>query len=247
MTDNPLIFLSMTALVICLIGFSKGGFDSTMGALGTPLMALVMPADQAVGLLLPILMIADVFAVASHWKRWDRKLVTLLIPGAIVGVIIGTLFIANVSPTILRRGIGVIALLFAVYKFFEQYIFGSITYQARNWHGLAAGTAAGFSSALAHTGGPPITIYLLMQKVTPRVFVATSALFFMVLNWLKVPTYYYANLFDFELLGQVVWLLPLLPVSVWVGKVISTKINKFIFDRIILVFLVASGVLLLVR
>ncbi len=247
MVDNPIVFFSMMALVICLIGLSKGGFGGTMGALATPLLALALPANQVVGLLLPILMIADVFAVTSHWKRWERRLVLLLIPGAVVGVIIGTFVIASVSPTILRRGIGVIALLFAVYKAFEPKITGSNTYHPKNWHGLTAGTVAGFSSSLAHTGGPPITIYLLMQELSPRVFVATSALFFMALNWIKVPTYYYAGLFDFNLLWYVAWLLPLLPISVWVGKSISTRINRALFDRIITVFLAVSGILLIIR
>ena len=247
MVDNPIVFFSMMALVICLIGLSKGGFGGTMGALATPLLALALPANQVVGLLLPILMIADVFAVTSHWKRWERRLVLLLIPGAVVGVIIGTFVIASVSPTILRRGIGVIALLFAVYKAFEPKITGSNTYQPKNWHGLTAGTVAGFSSSLAHTGGPPITIYLLMQELPPRVFVATSALFFMALNWIKVPTYYYAGLFDFNLLWYVAWLLPLLPISVWIGKSISTRINRALFDRIITVFLAVSGILLIIR
>jgi uncharacterized membrane protein YfcA len=247
MVENPIIFFTMMAVVICLIGLSKGGFGGTMGALATPFLALVLPANQVVGLLLPILIIADVFAVASHWKRWDRRLVLLLIPGAVIGVIIGTFFIASVSPTMLRKGIGVIALLFAVYKFIEPKLRASNTYQPKNWHGLTAGTVAGFSSSIAHTGGPPITIYLLMQELPPRVFVATSALFFMALNWIKVPTYYYAGLFDFNLLWYVAWLLPLLPISVWVGKSISTRINRTLFDRIIVVFLALSGILLIIR
>ena len=76
--------------------------------------------------------------------------------------------------------------------------------------------------------------------------VATAALFFFVLNWIKVPAYFYAGQFDFNLLGQIAWLLPLLPLSVWGGKWLATKINKVIFDRIILFFLALSGVLLLV-
>jgi uncharacterized membrane protein YfcA len=245
--DQTIVFYVMLAVVICLIGLSKGGFGGMMGALGTPLLALILPADTVIGLLLPILIIADVFAVASHWKKWNNKLVVLLLPGAILGVFIGTLFITNVSPLVLRRVLGVIALLFAGYKLFESVILGATHYQPRNWHGVTAGTIAGFSSSLAHTGGPPITIYLLMQEITPRTFVATSALFFMALNWIKVPTYFYADLFDFKLLWQVAWLLPLLPISVWVGKSISTRINKVLFDRIILAFLALSGVLLLVR
>jgi uncharacterized membrane protein YfcA len=246
-TDNLIIFFGTTAVVICLIGLSKGGFGGTTGVLATPLMALVIPANQVIGLLLPILMIADVFAVTSHWKRWDQKLVILLLPGAVTGVLIGTLFLTSVSPLVLRRGLGVIALLFVFYKLFEQSILGSTEYQAQNWHGLAAGVAAGFSSSLAHTGGPPITIYLLMQKITPRAFVATAALFFTVLNWIKVPSYFYADLFDFKLLWRVAWLLPLLPISVWLGKWAAIRINKLTFDRIIIFFLAVSGVWLLVR
>ncbi|MBN1218653.1 MAG: sulfite exporter TauE/SafE family protein [Anaerolineae bacterium] len=247
MIDDTPLFLVMLTIVICLTGLSKGGFGGTMGALGTPLMALVMPANQVVGLLLPILIIADVFAVTSYWQRWDKRLLILLLPGAIVGVLIGTLFIASVSPDVLRQGIGVITLLFVLYKVFEKFIFGSTKYQSHNWYGLAAGAVAGFSSALTHTGGPPITIYLLMQEITPQVFIATSALFFMVLNWIKVPSYFYAGLFEFNLLWRVAWLLPLLPLNVWVGKWAVTKINRIMFERVILFFLAVSGVLLLVR
>ncbi len=246
MISHSFIFLSMAALVICLIGLSKGGFGGTAGALATPLMALVLPANQVVGLVLPILMIADVFAVAWHWQRWDRKLIILLLPGAIIGVLLGTLFLANVSPIVLRRALGVVALLFSVYRLFEQSILGSIKYQPQNWHGWVAGTVAGFSSTMAHTGGPPCTIYLLMQEITPRVFIATSALFFFVLNWLKVPAYFYTGQFDFNLLGQIIWLFPLLPFSVWGGKWVAARVNKVIFDRVILFFLAVSGVLLLV-
>jgi uncharacterized membrane protein YfcA len=84
-----------------------------------------------------------------------------------------------------------------------------------------------------------------MQDISPRTFVATSALFFMVLNWIKVPSYLYIGLFDFQLLRQVVWLFPLLPLSVWAGKLIADKINKVLFDRLIIILLAVSAFLLL--
>lgn len=238
-------FFVVTAVVICLIGLGKGGLGGTLGVLATPLMTLVMPADKVIGLLLPILIIADIFAVVSHWQRWDRRLVLLLIPWAIGGVLIGSSFVASVSPEGLRRGIGVITLLFVFYKLFENRLFGFTHYKPHSWHGWLAGSVAGFVSTLAHTGGPPIAIYLLMQDVTPRVFVATSALFFTVLNWLKVPSYFYLGLFDFHLLGQVAWLLPLLPLSVWAGKILADKINKIVFEWIILLLLILSAFFLL--
>ena len=97
---------------------------------------------------------------------------------------------------------------------------------------------------MAHIGGPPIAIYLLMQNLTPRTFVATNALFFAIINWLKVPSYAYAGLFDSDQLLRIVWLLPLIPVGVWIGKWASTRINKVAFERLIIGLLVMTSLLL---
>lgn len=237
----------MTALVIVLIGLSKGGLGGALAGLATPLMALVLPVDKVIGLLLPILMIADLFALAAHWNRWDRKQVLLLLPGAVIGVAIGTFFLASLSAETLRRLIGVIILLFVTYKITEPRLQRSIEYRARNWHGVVAGGAAAVASTLAHTGPPPVAIYLLMQKLAPQTFVATMVLFFALLNWFKVPSYFFAGLFDLELLGRVVWLLPLLPLSVWFGKYFVVRLNKRVFDRVIIGLLGMSAIFLLVR
>ena len=245
MEQNATLFYLMTALVALIIGLSKGGLGGMPGALATPLMALVMPADQAIGLLLPILMLADVFAVALHWRRWNGRLVWLLIPGAVVGVTIGTYFITNAPTRTLQIALGVIVLLFAIYKIFEKRILGLFHYQPRDWHGLVAGTVTGFSSALAHTGGPPVSVYLLMQDIPPGVFNATAAIFFLILNWIKVPYYWYAGLFNFQLLWQVAWILPLVPVGVWLGKQFSNKVNKETFDQVMVALLVIASILLI--
>lgn len=245
MTVSPPVFYVMTAAVAFLIGLSKGGLGGTLGALATPLMALVMPADQVIGLVLPILMFADIFAVALHWGNWNRKLVLLLIPGAIVGVTIGTFFITNAPTEMLRTALGVIILIFTIYKLFEKRIMRDLAYHGRDWHGILAGTVAGFSSALAHTGGPPVSIYLLLQKVTPAVFIATSALFFGILNWIKVPYYFYAGLFDWQQLIRIAWIMPLVPLGVWIGKRLSLRIDRQTFENII-VWLLAGSALLLI-
>jgi len=86
-----------------------------------------------------------------------------------------------------------------------------------------------------------------MQKLSPQTFVATMVLFFALLNWFKVPSYFYAGLFDFKLLGQVVWLLPLLPLSVWIGKNFVVRLNKQVFDQVIISLLGISAIFLLVR
>ena len=245
MPDNNTLLFIVTALVAFVIGLSKGGLGGTAGALATPMMALVLPADQVIGLILPILMLADIFAVAFHWGRWNKRLVILLIPGAIVGVTIGTLFITNAPTETLRTLLGVIVLIFALYKIMEKRILRQMVYESKNWHGLLAGIITGFSSALAHTGGPPVSIYLLMQKVTPAVFIATSALFFFLLNWIKVPYYFYADLFDFDRLRQIAWLLPLVPLGVWSGRWLAFRINRQTFENVIVGLLLINALLLI--
>lgn len=210
-------------------------------------MTLVMPANEVIGLLLPIFILTDVFAVASYWKEWDWKLIALLMPGAIAGVTVATFFITNVAPETLRMTLGVIVLLFALYKLMGARIFRSKAYQAHDWHGMATGTAAGLFSALAHTGGPPVSIYLLLQGVSTTTFNATSALFFAILNWIKVPYYFYADLFDYERLLDVIWLLPLLPLGVWVGKRLSDRISREAFERVMVILLVAIGLFLILE
>ena len=246
MADNLVIFYAMTALVILLIGLSKGGLGGVLGSVATPLMVLVMPADQVIGLLLPVLMITDIFAVASHWRRWEMRLIWLLLPASLIGIAAGTFFITNVPEQTLRRGMGVIVLIFALYKIWGEPRLRNWVYEPRGWHGVLAGSVAGLTSTVAHIGGPPISIYLLMQDLKPRTFVATNALFFTLLNWMKVPSYAFAGLFHVDQLLRIVWLLPLIPLGVWIGRWASIRINKVAFERLIIGLLVLTSFLLFV-
>ncbi len=247
MLPDDLSFYLITGLVLILIGLSKGGLGGAAGGIATPLMALVLPPQQAIGLLLPLLMITDVFAVAAHWRRWDMRMIWLLVPASLIGITLGTALIASISGDTLRIGLAIFVLLFVLYKLSEKRIQQSMTYQPRNWHGMVAGAVAGFTSTLAHTGGPPIAIYLLLQEMSPRAFVATTAFYFFLLNWLKVPYYLYAGILHVEQLLEMLWLLPLIPVGVLLGRWLSVRINKATFDRVILVLLVISALLLIFR
>jgi uncharacterized membrane protein YfcA len=247
MTADSIIYISAVALAAFLTGVSKAGLGGTMGVLITPMMALIMPADQAIGLLLPIFILGDIFALIAHWRHWNRSLLWLLIPGGLVGVTLGAYVLTNISTTILQRLLGIFVFLFILYRLVEGRVLKALRYRARNWHGWVAGGLAGFTSTLAHAGGPPIVIYLLMQDIAPRVFVATSVLFFAMINWIKVPYYYQAGLFDFAGQMKLLWLAPLVPLGVWVGSRLAQRIDRGIFEWIILVLLGISGVLLLTR
>lgn len=241
--DTPTFYL-VTAFVLFTIGFSKGGFGG-LGGIATPMMALVLPVDVAIGLLLPLLMMTDVFAVAVHWQRWDRRLLISLLPASLIGITLGTLLITALPEDALRMGLGLFVLLFGLYRLFEGRIQQRLTYRAQGWHGPVAGASAGFFSTVAHAGGPPIAIFLILQQVTPAVFVGTMNAYFFVTNWLKVPYYLWAGILDLRQLLPILWLLPLLPVGVWTGRRLVHTIDRTLFERIILGLLFFSAVLLL--
>jgi uncharacterized membrane protein YfcA len=228
-----------------LIGLSKGGLGGMMGALITALMALVLPAQVAIGMLLPMLMVGDAFAVTAHWRRWNGRIVRLLIPGAALGTLVATLFIAGVSTDTLRSALGVLILIFVAYRLLESRILQVLTYTPRGWHGFIAGTIAGLTSTLAHVGGPPITIYLLMQDLTPRTLVATSALFFAILNLIKLPGYLFADLIVPSMLRQLLWTIPLILLGIWVGRAAVDRVNKRVFNGILTLLLAVSGTMLI--
>lgn len=246
MPDNLIAFYVVTALVALIIGADKGGVGGMLGTLGVPLMTLIMPVGEAIALVLPILMFGDIFAVSAHWGHWRGGLLTRLLPGGLLGILAGTFVLVNVPSDLLRIALALLILLFVAYRLLEQRILRDLTYQPRGWHGVVAGAGAGLTSTIAHAGGPPITIYLLLQRLEPRTFVATAAFYFAILNLTKLPFYVAAGLFDLQRLLAIVWLLPLVPLGVWLGKRLSTRVPRLVFERLILgLLLLSAGLLLL--
>lgn len=245
MTEPTPLFYLIFAAAVLMIGMGKGGLGAAFASLATPLLALILPVEKALALALVAQMTADIFAVGAHWRRWDTKLAARLIPGALVGVAVGTVFITSVSPQALRTTLAVVILLFTLYKVLERGLLRGMMYTPRPWHSPLAGGISGFASAVANNGGPPVTIYLLLHNLQPRTFIATTAIFFLILNYIKLPFYLSAGLFDWSLLRSALPLLVLAPIGVWIGKGFVLRANKELYERVILLFLVMSALMVL--
>src|SRR5512139_700792 len=98
-------------LGIFLVGLSKAGFATGLGMLSTPLVAQALPARVAIGVVLPLLCLADVFTLAVYWKRWQARVVLWPLVGALVGIAGATAFVTSISELSLRRSIGGIGLV----------------------------------------------------------------------------------------------------------------------------------------
>lgn len=245
MISNFTIIVFFAAL---LIGLSKGGFGGPVPvSMLTPLMSLTMPAAQAVGIVLPLLLLGDVFALWIYWKTWDLSYVKLMLPMAVIGVLIGSSLLGVLAnqDLVFRRIIGLFTLTVVIYKIGNSWL-KSITYEPRAWHGRFVGWAAGFGSALANVGAPPFTAYMLLQQVNPTIFIGTTTLFFAIINLLKVPGVFITGALTPQQFVSVLWVMPVIPGGVWLGKRFVKWVNPVVFEWMMLITLLVMSVFLLV-
>jgi hypothetical protein len=245
LSHDPLFVAVMIALLGFLVGVTKGGFNG-VGSLLTPLLSLILPVSSAVGVLLPMLIVGDAFALYTYWTEWDGKLVRRMLPAGLVGALTGTYVLTAWPPDALRIALAIFVFVIIGYRFVGERI-QAWRYQPHVWHGPVVGAVAGIASGMFNNGGPAFNSYLLLQGLPPRTFIATTALFFALLNWLKVPGFLYTGVLNLRLLLSVWWVFLFIPLGIVAARWLVMHIGPVVFERAIVVLLVCSSVLLIVQ
>jgi hypothetical protein len=236
------------------IGVSKAGFGGGTGIVATPLLAMVMPAREAIGLMLPLLVMTDILSMLYYWRKWDRSNVIALIPGAIVGILLGGTILKDMPEIWLKKTIGVIALLFVLVQTWRSFKDRGDTDKDhpremghRYLKGIAAGVGAGITSTLAHIGGVVVSMYLLPQRLSNRAYVGTTTAVFFIINATKVPVYLKLGVLTGGILQRDLFFLPLLGMGVLLGILLNRRVSRRTFSYIILTLVLISGTKLLIR
>lgn len=247
MLTDPL-FYAVAVPAVILLGLAKGGFAG-IGVVAVPLMALVISPVLAAAITLPILLAQDVVSVWSFRKTWDKGLLVLMLPAAAVGVFVGWLLAARVSVAAVELSIGLISIAFSLQRLWaERAVKAAEAVEAgpgRPLMGLGlgalCGAIAGFTSQVAHAGGPPFQIYVLPRRLPRDVFIGTSAIFFATVNWMKVPAYVALGQFTPQVLTTAAVLLPLALASTWAGVWLVRRVPAEGFYKVIYLLLIAVG------
>ncbi|MHA7899172.1 MAG: sulfite exporter TauE/SafE family protein [Henriciella sp.] len=237
------IFWMVAVISVLITGVSKGGFGG-LALLAVPLMALVISPIQAAGIMLPILIVMDWVGVWTYRKYWDRTLLILTLPGAVLGIIAGGLLAGYVDDQIVRIVVGVIAVLFPIYAVTKP-SGGDAFIKGNRPLGVISGVVAGFTSFVAHAGGPPYQAYAIPQNLEKRIYAGTAVMFFFVVNFVKVVPYAMLGQFDQTNLTTSLILIPLAPVGVLFGAWLVKHIDQTLFYRILYGIIFAVGLKLL--
>lgn len=236
-TDPLFYFFAVPAILI--FGIAKGGFGNAIGVVAVPLMALAVSPLQAAAILLPILCVMDVFAIRKFWLQWDVTNIVIMLPAGCVGVLVGSLTFSYLNEGHVRLLIGLLALIFALNFWLKSA--GSIQKEPDFIKGTFWSVIGGFTSFGIHSGGPPVNIYLLPQKLHPKVFMGTCAMFFWITNYVKLIPYFILGQLDSQNLQTSLVLLPLAPIGVGFGYYLHTRVSTKKFYNIFNFFLIITG------
>jgi uncharacterized membrane protein YfcA len=181
--------LTVTTILVAFAGvflicFMKGAFGGGFSIIGIPLLSIVMDPVTAGGLLAPLFIAMDLFAL-FYWKpsTWSKPDLVLLLPGLVFGIGFGYLVFRFLD----HRTIAIVMAAFTLAFVGLWLVAGAeVTIRPRSTpKAVGAGLASGITTMVAHSGGPPLAMYLLPLGLSKEIYAGTTSLFFTVGNATK--------------------------------------------------------------
>ena len=234
-------FWALAILGVTLTGISKSGFAGGAGVVAVPLMSLYIPFEHTVVIMLPLLIVMDYKMMRLHWRNVPWPVVKQLLLAAIVGIALGGALMNQLSGHHLMIILAVLSILFAMWGSLSEWL-TRFKRQGYFW-----GMFSGLSSTLLHAGGPPINIYLVSLKLPKLQWLAATAAFFGVMNWIKVIPYTLNDLWQWELTLVTLGLFPFAYLGVVLGYHIQKRFSEERFLQLCKFLLFTSGVGLLIK
>ncbi len=226
-----LLFWFLALAATFLVGASKGGLP-LVGMLAVPVMALAMPVTTAAGLLLPLYILSDAYGLWLYRRAWSGRNVLIITAAATLGVALGYATAAITSDALVTLITGVIALAYSLMAL-SNLAANRAARPAAVAPGLFWGTLTGFTSFVAHAGGPPFQMYVLPQRLPKMVFAGTSTISFAYINLIKLPPYWLLGQVNPASLKTALALAPAALAGAWAGYRLTTLLPERAFYRFV--------------
>jgi uncharacterized protein len=233
--------LAVVAAVI--VGISKAGIGG-LGMLSVVIFAQLMPAKQATGVVLPLLCFGDVVAAATYRQHAKWHHIVRLFPWTAAGVVLGYFALDWVNERQARLMIAGIILSLVGMHLLRRRFAGHEAEHGR-WFAPTIGVLAGFTTLVANAAGPLMAVYMLAMRLPKMDFVGTGAVFFLILNFFKVPFMVHLGLINPSSFSLNLILAPIVVAGAWFGRKLVMKIDQRSFENIALALSVIAGLKLL--
>ena len=266
---EPLTYLAV-AVAAVLFGIDKS-LASGAGLLSIATLTAVMPAHQATGLTLLMAICADWSAIWAYRGNVSVKSLVRLLPFVVAGIVGGIVFLYTAGDMQMRRTIGIILGVFVAMYFISQARKrlgkddgnaeapqrATSSAQADQSNGSSArllswvkrivcGVLAGFTTMVANAAGPVTAIFFLSENLPVMRFLGTTAWFYFIVNLIKLPISIHLGMITWQGFLSMAWTIPLIIVTVFIGRAIAKRVNQETFTKLIYVLAVVAVVRLLV-
>ena len=240
---------ALAAVGAYLVGISKTGIAG-LGVFSVALFASALPARESTGIVLVILIAADIVAVITYRRQASWPHLLRLFPWAAVGIVLGFLIMGRIDAVTTQKLIGAILVVIVgihLWRRMRTQALAALEAESRPHPLLAAitGVSAGFATMVANAAGPIMIIYLLAMRLPKLIFMGTSAWYFFVLNLFKVPFSYSLGLINTDSLQISLLLAPVAVAGALTGRVLIRHINQQAFEMLALVLTLVAGLRLL--
>lgn len=231
-------FIGLLIVAVLFTGISKSGFAGGVGVIAVPLISLKASPVFAVAVMLPLLIVMDVFSLRAWWRSRVDRLLRLMFPPAVLGVVIGYLTYGAFSDDLLKLLLGLFSILFGLWGLLKPFKGREMS----SGVGVVSGGIAGFTSFIAHAGGPPLNFFLLQKSLSKEEFLGTAVVFLACLNLVKLLPYAMLGMITVQNLTVALMLFPVAWLGVRLGLLIQKRIRGEAFFRIILALLILLGI-----
>lgn len=210
---------------VFLICFMKGAFGGGFAIVGIPLLSMVMDPVTAGGLLAPLFIAMDMFSL-RYWKpsTWSKPDLRLLVPGLVVGIGAGYVLFRVLDHRAIAILMAAVTLVFVGLWLVRG---SEVVVQPRSSpKAIAAGVTSGITTMVAHSGGPPLAIYLLPLGLSKQVYAGTTSMFFTVGNLLKAAPWLALARPVGAVWGLMAICLFAVPSGVWLGWRLHARLDQ---------------------
>lgn len=241
-------YTSWLALMLCgaLYGMSKGGIKG-IGSLAVPVMAYIFGGKASTGLVLPMLIMADILAVPYYNRYANWVQLFKLLPWAMVGVILGV-WIGDLLPeSLFRKTMAFLVILCVILLFWwdkkkNKYV------PSQWWFAALLGIGAGFTTMVGNVAGPVVTLYLFSMRLPKLDFIGTAAWFFFIINLFKVPMHiFFWETINWKSLSLSFAVFPAIAIGFSLGVFLLKRLAEQNFRKMILFLTALAAILLLFR
>jgi uncharacterized membrane protein YfcA len=234
----------LLALSGLLIGMAKTGL-SGFGMMVVPILANAFGGRPSVGLLLPILIFADVFAVSWYNRHADWKHVFRLLPWALAGILVGTLVGKSISDQSFNRLLAALVIGGIGILIWRDLRSDKLRIPRSRWFAAGLGLLGGFSTMIGNAAGPVMALYLLSMRLPKNVFIGTGAWFFFIVNLSKVPLHVWSwKTITLDSFLLDVLLIPAIAAGAFLGIWLVRLLPEKIYRIIVIVTTLLSALLL---